>query len=415
MMEANDSTVRADEAMEVTRTVLGDVIRLDIAGVGARLPAALRPRPDEGPPGAVAPGATAQHFARAQNVAICDALTGAAAAAGGGFDSLAEWTVLYASGGYDGADMRGVRRARFRPGYRAAITTLGAADPRRGWGVRVNGVAYVARRPGALDLRLWQPAALYTTEQMVLAPATVASFGGARQIYFSGLVAWDRQLNVLHADAPRRQVRHVLELLEACLTEQGGDRSSVLRLRPFTHSPEMGALIREEIDAFWRGLAPPSVCLFDGTSFGHPPRLHMELQAVAVLPDPVLAHSGGQASGEPGAGASRPTICRHRAGALDLASIAELTVSEAAGDADAQAARLVEQLSACAAAGGLSVDDVRRVFAYVTSDAVEGALRRRLRAVTGAVLHAVPVASLSAPVGPPPTVRAEALAARAVS
>ena len=240
---------------------------------------------------------------------------------------------------------------------------------------------------------------------MVLAPATIARFGGARQIYFSGLVAWDKHLSVLHANAPRRQVRHVLELLEACLAEQGGGRASVLRLRPFTHSAAMADVIRDEISRFWRD-APPSVCIFDATPFGDPPQLHLELQAVAVVPD-----GPPDGAGAPGPGGSTPlSVCHRRAGEAKLASIAELTATAATGDADTQAARLVEQLASDTEATGMALDDVRRVFAFVTSEAVEDAVRRRLRAATDAVLHAVPVASLSGPGGV--TVKAEATAVR---
>jgi hypothetical protein len=184
----------------------------------------------------------------------------------------------------------------------------------------------------------------------------------------------------------------------------------------------MGAVIREEIDGFWRGLDPPSVCVFDGTSFGHPPRLHTELQAVAVVPDPAQEGSGARAAppvpparrafDEVGAGSSAPAVCHRRVGSLDLASIAELTVTGAAGNADAQAARLVEQLSTCTAAAGMSVADVRRVFAFIASDTVGDALRRRLRTATDVVLHAVPVASRSGSDGV--TVKAGATAARAM-
>jgi len=87
-----------------------------------------------------------------------------------------------------------------------------------------------------------------------------------------------------------------------------------------------------------------------------------------------------------------------------------LTASATIGDADAQAARLVEQLAICTEATGLALADVRRVIAFVTSEAVEDTLRRRLRAATDAVLHAVPVASLSGPGGV--TVKAEATAVR---
>jgi hypothetical protein len=156
-------------------------------------------------------------------------------------------------------------------------------------------------------------------------------------------VAWDKHLQVLHAEAPRWQVRHVLEVLEACLAEQGGDRTGVLRLRPFTHSPEMGALIREEIDGFWRGLDPPSVCVFDGTSFGHPPRLHMELQAVAVVPDPAQEGPGARAA---------PPVPPARRASDEVGAVAMAAERRRAAD--------LEEFASAVRALGTAPDDVDR-------------------------------------------------------
>lgn len=401
---SDQSIIRADEVLEVARTKLGDVVRLDIANLGARVPPGVQAGSDAGPPGRAPDDEAGRRWAQAQNAAICAELAAISAQAGGDFSSLAEWTVLYARGLYDGADMRAARQARFAPGYRAAITTLAALDPARGWGVRINGVAYVGRAPGALTLRVWQPQALYPTEHMTLAPAVIAEFGGVRQIFFSGLVAWDGDLQPMLADKPRRQIRYVLELLEACLREQGGSRASVVRLRPFTQSADVGHLIRAEVAEFWRHDPPPTVCLFDRTSFGTPPQLHMELQAFAAVPntpDGPCAVAPAVARADAASGAvqhlgpgERPvtTLSRRSLGALEMASIGEIRPAAGAAGPDRQAASAVERLRSGVAAAGMEIAEVRSLVAFVTSDAVERTLRVRLRAATDAALHVVPVA-----------------------
>jgi enamine deaminase RidA (YjgF/YER057c/UK114 family) len=387
-----------DERLEVARTNLGEVVRLDIANLGARIPSGLAAGGDGGPPGQVSETLQGRRWAAAQNVALCDTLSDAAGAVGGGFDSLAEWTVLYARGFYDGGHMRDTRAARFEPGYRAAITTLAAADPRRGWGVRVAGEAYVGQRPGALSLVQWQPKSLYATEFMALAPAVVASFGGAELVYFSGLVAWDQDIRPLHTEDPRRQVRLVLDMLEACLSERGGSRANVVRLRPFTHSPETARIIRDEIGAFWAHEPPPSSLLFDATSFGNPPKLHLELQAFAVLP---AAGYGGHPTGaferrvlgaesaSATAGGSGVLI---RAGSLEMVSLGDVRPASETSDESREAASVVDRLTQHVAAAGLRLSDVRRIFAYATTDGAAEALQSCVRAVTDAAVHVVPCA-----------------------
>ena len=129
--------------MRIRHTDWGDAVRIDLNQLGSRLPA-------QGVQGATwseeAGEALRDEWAESQNVALCDTLTEVAARLGGNFDSFAEWTVLH-NRRYDGTHMRSERRARFGPGYRAAITTLGWAHPSANLSTCIQAVGYVPRGP----------------------------------------------------------------------------------------------------------------------------------------------------------------------------------------------------------------------------------------------------------------------------
>lgn len=256
--------------LKVRTTDWGEVLRLDVNQLGAQVPDDL-PEQDR------------QAWAAAQNASMCQTLAELAATHGGEFSSFAEWTVTTGAL-YDGGDMRTRRKERFNHGYRAAITTLPWLDPANRWGGRLQATAYIPKTIDAsFSQSLWQPKALYDTEFMALAPAVVTNLTNARLLYISGVVAWDRDIKPLFAADPRRQIRHVLEVLGAIIEEAGGTLSDIVRLRPFAHSPEIAAIIREEVLDLWRGQIPPTLLVADGVDFGNPPQLHTEIQVMGLL------------------------------------------------------------------------------------------------------------------------------------
>ena len=368
-----------DVARQATEHVtdFGDVLRIDLNQLGAPVPQTPADQEREA-------------WALAQNEALCAHMETVARRHAGDFRSFVEWTVLNGTS-YDGSSMRTVRRRMFGDGYRASITTLGWFRCDR-YSARIQCVGYVPKAGAAGRFRqeIWRPAALYDTEFMGLAPATVTTFDGAKQIFLSGVVAWDDDIRPLQTDDPRRQVRMVLERIGAVFEEAHGSRHDVLRLRPFAHSPQIAAIIRDEAGRFWAGGPAPAIMLAESQSFGTPPQLYTEIQAMGVVPD-----RGGTVTQDEitlPAGGDRQTALRVRRAATRRWALAEVAeIRSEPGTAAAQCDMICAQAQAALQALAALGTDVCLAFCYVSGEAVARELPAALqRVVAPQSIHLVP-------------------------
>lgn len=224
----------------------GDIIRIDLNNLGARVPETLEEE-------------SVAAWKEKQNEAICETMQSFAANYGGDFNSFAEWTV---TGGplYDGKSMRDVRKSLFADNYRAAITTCKYSAEDSDWATRIQATAFIPKSGNVKFSQIgWEPDSLYSTEFMALSPAVTTEFDGVKLLHLSGVVAWNKQRDILFRDDPRNQIRHVLEKITAAFEEAGGSKEDICRIRPFTQSAEMSALVREEVDHYWSGTSLPVV------------------------------------------------------------------------------------------------------------------------------------------------------------
>lgn len=228
----------------------GDVLRIDVNGIGAKTPEPMDN--DE-----------AAAWKDQQNVAICEAMQTHASMYNGSFNSFVEWTVT-GGAAYDGKGMRNVRKAKFAENYRAAITTCGWNDKQSGWATRIQATAYVPKTDkGSYSQYSWEPDSLYSTEFMALSPAVTTEFDGVKLLHLAGVVAWDKERNVLYEDEPRLQIRHVLEMITSAFEEAGGSKEDVCRLRPFCQTREMAGIFREEVERHWADGPRPVILAAD--------------------------------------------------------------------------------------------------------------------------------------------------------
>jgi enamine deaminase RidA (YjgF/YER057c/UK114 family) len=373
--------------MGVNVTDWGDAMRLDLNQLGASLP-------DVDGNGETWSEETSQalrnSWSEAQNLALCDAMTAAAGEIGGDFRSFVEWTVLH-NKLYDGTHMRDIRRERLGPDHRAAITTLGWSHPEATVSTCIQAVGYIPKGKGDFKQEVWQPECLYDTEFMALAPTVVTTFGGARQIHISGLVAWDNETNPLHVGDPVGQIAHVFELIEEIFKEAGGSLACVTRLRPFAHSTEIAGLIRDRIVESWNGIPRPSVMMSDSRSFGNPPKLYTEIQVMGVLPD--SDSQVDQKENEiPASLPDQDCIVVRSSIARDweMLHVAEVRPSSK-GDPAEEAQQVTAGLKEVMEAQDLTRDDVCLILAYASS--LEGAkafTNAATELVDGETLHILP-------------------------
>lgn len=376
MTAADTPDVR--ERMAVKETRLGEVVRIDVNGLGARLP------PD------VDAEDVPRAWSGAQSVAICETLAEVASGYGGDFNSFGEWTVIHGAG-YDLADIRVRRLARFGEGYRSAITTLPWIDPESRWSARVQATAYIPRAPGLnFEQVAVRPETVYDTEFLGLAPAVISRFGGARVVYLSGVVAWTDEIELLFTDDPHAQVRRVFEMIGAVFEELGGSREDVVRLRPFTLNAEIAGIVREEAERFWTGCVPPTMLIADGVDFWGEDGLFAEVQAMGVLGDGDLDVSHERLP-PPKAGPDDALVVRRaRSRERELIQAGEIRGRVGAGPGR-EARQVVECIREVMDGQGLSSADVCSVVAYAgnraAAEGFEAAVRDILPPET---LHLVP-------------------------
>ena len=343
--------------MRVKRTDLGEVVRVDVNQLGARL------HRDRGS------GDVPKDWSEAQNEAICQSLDEVAREYGGDFRSFGEWTVVHGAG-YDLADMRVKRLGRFSETYRAAITTLPWIDPESRWSARVQATAYI---PKGADVDFEQaaiwPEAIYDNGFLGLAPAVLSRFGGARMVYLSGVVAWTDEIELLFVDDARAQIRHVLEMIEAVFRELGGSREDVVRLRPFTLNPEVARIVRDEVARFWAGCVPPTLLVADGVDFWGMQGLFTEIQVMGMLGDGDSSAVHEQCLCRP-AGADEVLVVRRaRSGTRELVQAGEIRGPAGTGP-EQEALKAVGAVGEVMAQLALRPEDVCSVIAYTGSTAV---------------------------------------------
>ena len=252
-------------------TDLGPVLRIDLNMFGADLGSE--------------PAVGRKAWSHEQNRRLCDAMTAEMERHGGNFNSLAEWTVAV-NRHYDLQDMRNVRTARWSDGFGSAITTLPWAHPTSPKSVSIQTVGYVPKDPGThFRMRAWQPACLYDCSFLGLATASVVEIGEINLVYLSGVVAWDQAIQPLAGDNPRAQVRIVLQKIQEVFWEAGGTPADVVRLRPFTASPEVARLLREECTRLTteQGGPEPTLLIAEESSFWGAPALYTEIQVMGVV------------------------------------------------------------------------------------------------------------------------------------
>lgn len=358
----------SSETHRVHVTDLGPALRIDLTGLAPGLP----PGPANG----------WEAWAHTQNRRLCDTLATEMKRHGGGFDSLAEWSVAV-NRHYDLQDMRKVRTARWREGFGSAITTLPWAHPASAKSVSIQATGYVPKDAGGhFGMRAWQPACLYDCSFLGLAPSTVVELGDASLVYLSGVVAWDQAIQPLAGDDPRAQVRLVLRKIQDVMVEAGGTPADVVRLRPFTTSNDVAQILREECArlAVEQGCPEPTLLLAEECSIWDASSLFTEIQAMGVVGRP----GGGPMQKDcriPGITNDTTRIRRTTTSAGTLFSVADLRAP--AGTAPgANADAVGEQVRRVMHTLGLAPADVCLAMAYVSS----ATARARLEAVLGAYL-----------------------------
>ncbi|MEK7412043.1 MAG: hypothetical protein AAB263_01865 [Planctomycetota bacterium] len=255
-------------------TTFPGVARIDVQHLGALVPEALRDPELDKPRRKIW---TAQH-----NDALLDALTAAAVGNGGSFNSFAEWTTMCGAA-YDFADINTKRRARFSGPYRAAITTVFGMERSVGLAARIQATAFIPAKGVDFECRAWRPRALYETEFMALAPAVTVCFGGAQQVFLSGVMDWDEAHRPQNTADVRAQIRSVLQRIIAVFEEAGGSRNDVLRLRPMLPMPAYARVLQEEVAALWPEALRPICTVWAGLPM--PAGTCAEIQAYGMIGD----------------------------------------------------------------------------------------------------------------------------------
>lgn len=365
----------ASEA-RIHATDWGDFTRIDLNMLGAQLGA----EPAEG----------WAEWSHEQNLRLCDFMAAELAKQGGGFDSIAEWTVAV-NRHYDLQDMRNVRTGRWSGGFRSAITTLPWANPASPRSVSIQTVAYAPKHGQAsFALKAWQPECLYNCDFLGLAPAVVAEVGSARMIYLSGVVAWDNAIQPLAGDDPRAQVRLVLRKIQEVFIEAGGSPADVVRLRPFSATPAVARLIREECVNLWtnQGHPAPVLLMAEESSFWGAPSLFTEIQVMGIVGragKPVVQEEVRIAGLADEATRVRCTRTPH----WDMIHISELRAPAGTGE-EAEAVAVGRQVSQVLRELALAPADVCLAVAYVSSARVQAQLDAVLSDILGATaLHLV--------------------------
>lgn len=267
---------------------LGPVLRIDVNGVGAALPAGFGTRRD----GADDPDFTAKNtWVSGENARVVQFLAETAGRYGGDFRSFAEWTVTdnwfhMAYGSGDGG-IRARRGRAFGPGYRAAISSLNWLHPDALVSGRLQATAFVPS-PGAsfrvpFSQTLWRPSVMADYESFVVAPAVLTRWDDVTLVHVAGVLGVDAEFRIVGKDDPPSQIRHVLETIVSVVEEAGGRREDVIRLRPFVNDGAMGRIVAEVAQEVWRGCPEPARILADDMSFSAGSPYYIETQAVAMI------------------------------------------------------------------------------------------------------------------------------------
>jgi len=364
------STVDVESALKVKATRLKGVTRIDVAHLGAVAPEEFRD-PEGDTDGRKA--WVAQH-----DDAMLDALSRAAAAHGGDFNSFAEWTTMCGLL-YDFKDINTKRRARFADPYRAAITTVFGMGKETGLAARIQATAFVPGAGTDFEKHAWQPEALYPTESMALAPAVTVRFGGARQLFLSGVMDWDQDQTQLHQDDARVQIRAVLARIIDTFKEAGGSGRDVVRLRPILPTTDCLPILRDEVAALWKDAIGPVVLPIAGLPM--PAGQFAEIQAYGLLGDgdQNVQHRAIEVPGMGGPFTARASRAR------------DFEIVQAGAFGGETAEETMREIRAFLKGQDLAAEDVCTAFAFVRSSQDATAFARAAEGVLDpASLHLVP-------------------------
>lgn len=360
------------EEMRVNVTDWGDATRVDVNQLGMRFQVAVVPEGER------------QGWMQAQNAALCETLAEMAAQYGGGAASFGEWSVDVGLC-YNDADLLVEKGASAQSGVPSEASLFWAA-PESGWGVRVHAAAYIPQgAQPSFEQTVWQPESLpYHVERACgLAPATITTFGGARQVFVAGLGSWDEQYRLVYAGNYRGQARYVLKMLADLCDEAGGDCDDVVRVRAHVPSPEAIPFLREELHQRWQGNVRPVVQIVVRE------QEHTDAQVWAVLSDGAhpVTHRMEELQSLDG---TAPTV--HIADARDWEVI---EAGGLRGEPQASAARQVEQvleqIEALQRQTEIRPDDMCVVRAWINSPELERLFVERVGEVANPnALHLIP-------------------------
>lgn len=364
--------INAKENMNVKITDFGKVTRLDINQLGATVPNDL-----------LASGKDEEKkaWSGSQNDAIIEAMVEQTKKNGGDFNSLAEWTVTVGAL-YDWG-MKNKRKAVFNEDYRSAITGLYNMNPDTGQGAWVQTTAYINKGENE-DFKqyVWRPKSLYDTEFMCLAPAVITEFGGLKQIFLSGVSAWNDKIEVQHPKDVRAQIRYTLDKIIAVFEEAGGSRNDIVRLRPFMSTTDAAQILREEIKNYWKD-QQPVVMMADELPM--PSDSCVEIQVMGIINSTGYNAAHGELAQED-TFVSR--TCEGKTWTLYQAG--EFRAQEGV-DAESEAKLIAGNIKSYMEDTGLAKDDICLIYGYSQSVSDTAVLKEALEDVVNkASLHIIP-------------------------
>jgi hypothetical protein len=198
-------------------------------------------------------------------------------------------------------------------------------------------------------------------------------------IYLSGVVAWDKAIQPLAGDDPRAQVRLVLRKIQEVFVEAGGSPADVVRLRPFTSTPAVARLIREECVNLWtkQGHPAPVLLMAEESSFWGAPSLFTEIQVMGIV-GPAGKPVGQEEVPIAGMVDEATRVRRTRTPHWDMVHIGELRAPAGTSE-DFEALAVSRQVSQVLRDLDLAPADVCLTVAYVSSLPVLSRLDELLR------------------------------------
>jgi enamine deaminase RidA (YjgF/YER057c/UK114 family) len=100
-------------------------------------------------------------------------------------------------------------------------------------------------------------------------------------VYVSGMIAWDKNRNIIGIGDPRAQTIEIIKSIQACLKEAGGDLSNIVKVTFYLTDIRHKAVIWEARKEFFASSRPAST-LVEVTHLVDPLAL-LEVDAVAYM------------------------------------------------------------------------------------------------------------------------------------